>query len=191
MRIVTFSVYGDSRLGLFTDKGVVDLARACSKYSSGGLSTLFSDTRAFLKGGEFAMKLAREIGDAAHDERPSASAKEAGTLVKSDRVRLLAPILDPQKIYCAAVNYVSHGAETGTTPPVDSALKSHTALQLESSNPPTHGSRDSPARRDESCFPPRPSGCATTRAHGARADAAPTVATAGRRVSMSELRISA
>lgn len=117
MRIVTFSVYGDSRLGLFTDKGVVDLARGCSKYSSGGLSTLFSDTRAFLDGGEVAMKLAKEVGDAAHDERPSASAKDAGALVKSDQVKLLAPILDPQKIYCAAVNYVSHGAETGTVPP--------------------------------------------------------------------------
>src|SRR5271169_4859248 len=101
MRIVTFSVYGDSRLGLFTDEGIVDLARACSTYSSGGLSALFSDTRAFLKGGEFAMKLAKEIGDASRDESPSASAKEAGTLLKSDQVRLLAPILDPQKIYCA------------------------------------------------------------------------------------------
>ena len=61
MRIVTFSVHGDSRLGLFTDKGVVDLSRACSRYSDAGLSALFSDARTFLNGGEFAVKLAKEF----------------------------------------------------------------------------------------------------------------------------------
>ncbi|HEV2390143.1 MAG TPA: fumarylacetoacetate hydrolase family protein [Nitrososphaerales archaeon] len=117
MRIVTFSVLGDSRLGLFTDEGVVDLARACSKYSSDGLSVLFSDARRFLDAGELAMKLAKEVGDAAREETASGSAKDTGTLVGSDQVRLLAPIQNPQKIYCTAVNYLSHGAESGFAAP--------------------------------------------------------------------------
>lgn len=117
MRIVTFSVLGDSRLGLFTDKGVVDLVRACSKYSSDGLSVLFSDARRFLDAGEFAMKLAKEVGDAAQEERASTSARDTGTLVKGDQVRLLPPIPNPQKIYCTAVNYLSHGEESGIAPP--------------------------------------------------------------------------
>lgn len=117
MRIVTFSVLGDSRLGLFTDKGVVDLARACSKYSNDGLSILFTDARRFLDAGEFAMKLAKELGDAASEERASSSAKETGTLVRVDQVRLLPPIPNPQKIYCTAVNYLSHGAESGVAAP--------------------------------------------------------------------------
>ena len=95
----------------------MDLARACSRYSDAGLSVLFSDARTFLNGGEFAMKLAKDVGDAAHDEKPSGSPKDAGTLVKGDQVRLLPPILDPQKIFCTAVNYVSHGAESGIAPP--------------------------------------------------------------------------
>ena len=117
MRIVTFSVYGDARLGLFTDKGIVDLARACSKYSDDGLSVLFSDTRRFLSSGEVAMKLALEVGEAAKEESPAGSAVDGGTLLRSDQVRLLAPILSPQKIHCTAVNYPAHGAETGITPP--------------------------------------------------------------------------
>ncbi len=34
-----------------------------------------------------------------------------------DSVRLLSPILNPEKIYCAAVNYFSHGREQNVKPP--------------------------------------------------------------------------
>jgi len=117
MRIVTFSVLGDARLGIYTDKGVVDLARASAKYSSDGVGRLFSDTRTFLSSGDVARKLATELVDAAAEEKPSVSPKDAGSLLSKDLVKLLAPILNPQKIYCPAVNYLAHGNEAGIKPP--------------------------------------------------------------------------
>jgi 2-keto-4-pentenoate hydratase/2-oxohepta-3-ene-1,7-dioic acid hydratase in catechol pathway len=117
MRVVTFSVYGDARLGIVSGNNVVDLERACSKYSSEGMSVIFSDMRRFLGSGEAAWKLAMEVVEAAEDDKPAVSPVSTSVVIKMSQARLLAPVLNPEKIYCPAVNYRAHGAESGLIAP--------------------------------------------------------------------------
>jgi 2-keto-4-pentenoate hydratase/2-oxohepta-3-ene-1,7-dioic acid hydratase in catechol pathway len=44
-----------------------------------------------------------------------ARAIEAGPAIPLQQAKLLAPVLDPQKIICVGLNYADHAAETGTT----------------------------------------------------------------------------
>jgi 2-keto-4-pentenoate hydratase/2-oxohepta-3-ene-1,7-dioic acid hydratase in catechol pathway len=55
-------------------------------------------------------------------------ANKPGKAIES--VKLLSPVLHPEKIYCAAVNYVSHGKEQNVSPPTEPYFftKFHNAL---------------------------------------------------------------
>lgn len=44
---------------------------------------------------------------------PLTRAVDAGPTIPYDSVRLLSPVLDPQKIICVGLNYADHAAETG------------------------------------------------------------------------------
>lgn len=117
MRLVTFSVYGDARLGAVEQDAVVDLARACARYSGEGTARLFSDMRTFLASGQLAATLGAELIAAALEENIATPSMDNASLLRKNDVKLLAPILNPQKIYCPAVNYVAHGKEAGIKPP--------------------------------------------------------------------------
>jgi 2-keto-4-pentenoate hydratase/2-oxohepta-3-ene-1,7-dioic acid hydratase in catechol pathway len=122
MKLVTFSNGLQRRVGALTDSSVVDLKLACEEIFGHGAALIFSDMRSFLSSGDSGLKLAKDLldnvqasGDAARDARSGGLGSSVITL--GDGARLRAPISDPQKILCPAVNYMSHSAETKVTPP--------------------------------------------------------------------------
>ena len=103
MRLVTYRLSGEPRVGALVDRNVVDLNRA-----DPGLP---SDVVTLLRAGPSSLERARRVAaEAAAD--PSAAAVQPLTGVK-----LLAPIPRPPKIICVGLNYADHAAEAGLAIP--------------------------------------------------------------------------
>jgi 2-keto-4-pentenoate hydratase/2-oxohepta-3-ene-1,7-dioic acid hydratase in catechol pathway len=98
MRLVTFKQAGTVRIGVQTDEGVVDLSQA-----DAGLPT---EMVALLEGGPDMLKRAADAADDFDGETLSA-----------DEIELLAPILNPPKMFGIGENYAAHALETGNKPP--------------------------------------------------------------------------
>jgi 2-keto-4-pentenoate hydratase/2-oxohepta-3-ene-1,7-dioic acid hydratase in catechol pathway len=107
LRLVTFSASGETKIGVHTDSGVVDLRAGLEEYLQSVDHSIFSDMRSFLDSGDVGLRRARDIIEAATRDRRC--------LVKN--YKLKAPIMKPDKIICPAVNYLEHGKEDGVLPP--------------------------------------------------------------------------
>jgi 2-keto-4-pentenoate hydratase/2-oxohepta-3-ene-1,7-dioic acid hydratase in catechol pathway len=99
MRLVTYDRGGQARLGAVRPAmadawELVDLCDADP--------TLPGSVKQLLETGDAALARAAAVG------KTAAATPLAG-------VRLLAPVLDPQKILCVGLNYADHAAETGAT----------------------------------------------------------------------------
>ena len=105
MRLVTYLVDGERRVGALRDREVVDLNRADA--------TLPIDVVALLEAGAATLERAR---------RAVASAAADSAAVQSlEAVKLLAPIPRPPKIVCVGLNYADHVAEAAAhgRPPME------------------------------------------------------------------------
>src|SRR5437870_10781 len=109
MKLVTFRVADDTRLGLLDDGQVVDLKAAAG--SAGVSLAHFSDVITFLTAGEVARQGAARVVEFIRGRRDIPHVRPLGD------VRLLAPIPRPGKILCLAGNYAAHIREGGRTPP--------------------------------------------------------------------------
>ncbi|MDE0234476.1 MAG: fumarylacetoacetate hydrolase family protein [bacterium] len=98
MRLVTFKQAGTTRIGAQTDDGVVDLSQA-----DAGLP---DEMVALLAGGPPALERAAE-----------AVAGYSGARFTDAEIELLAPILNPPKMFGIGENYAAHARETGNEPP--------------------------------------------------------------------------
>jgi len=98
MRLVTFKHEGSTKIGAQTQEGVVDLSQADS-----GLPT---EMVALLAGGPELLERAEQAVDNFGGER-----------LTGGQIELLAPILDPPKIFGIGENYAAHAVETGNVPP--------------------------------------------------------------------------
>ena len=96
MKLATFTHAGDTRVGVVTDDGLVDLAESAPD--------LPRDMLAFLEAGADALAAAR------------ASLDGASRLPLSD-VQLEAPVARPPKFLAIGLNYADHVAETGRDTP--------------------------------------------------------------------------
>jgi 2-keto-4-pentenoate hydratase/2-oxohepta-3-ene-1,7-dioic acid hydratase in catechol pathway len=115
MRLFTFVISGETRIGAELNGQLVDLAAAYSalrKARAGGpeqLPTLPADMIEFIKLGDPALQAARDalvfMG-----RRPALPVGERATYL-FDEVKLLAPIPRPEKILCSGLNYRSHVEE--------------------------------------------------------------------------------
>lgn len=111
MRIVTFATSsGEERLGVMTDRGIVDLAAGARDARSERASAV-SDVIGFLEAGAAGRDLAREVVER------TLKRGDASLLVDSTSARLLAPIPRPPKILCLAGNYAEHWREGGHEAP--------------------------------------------------------------------------
>jgi 2-keto-4-pentenoate hydratase/2-oxohepta-3-ene-1,7-dioic acid hydratase in catechol pathway len=88
MRLVTYSDGEGPRAGLLTDEGVVDAAAALDEEQPLSVRQLIASGR---------------LG----------ALEPAGEATPLDRVELLAPVPDPEKIVCIGLNYRSHAEEAG------------------------------------------------------------------------------
>lgn len=98
MRLVTFKQAGTPRIGAQTDEGVVDLNQADPD--------LPTEMVALLAGGAQMLERAAD-----------AAAGFGGKRLADAEIELLAPILNPPKMFGIGENYAAHAIETGNQPP--------------------------------------------------------------------------
>jgi len=98
LKLVTYATKNTARLGLLRDDRVIDLAAA----SDGRLPP---DMLTFLRQGEPALQLARQVAENATASTPVSD------------VTLLAPIPNPSKIVAIGLNYMDHCREQNVKPP--------------------------------------------------------------------------
>ena len=98
MKLVTFTLGDNTRLGLLRGDQVIDLTSASGGY-------LPADMLTFLQQGQAALQLARDIEQSAQADLPLAE------------VKLLAPITNPSKVVAIGLNYMDHCREQNVEPP--------------------------------------------------------------------------
>ena len=104
MRLYTFEVEGQPRLGAEHKGQLVDLNAAAQAAPRGG-SSLPADMLSLIKAGSTALDAARQaLAFAAQQSSES-------TIYAFDQVHILAPIPRPGKILCSGMNYRSHVEE--------------------------------------------------------------------------------
>src|SRR5919198_1809070 len=105
MRLVTYLVDGERRVGTLRDREVVDLNRADA--------TLPIDVVALLEAGAATLERARRA--------VASAAAESAAVQSLEAVKLLAPIPRPPKIVCVGLNYADHVAEAAAhgRPPME------------------------------------------------------------------------
>ncbi|MFQ6075004.1 MAG: fumarylacetoacetate hydrolase family protein [Candidatus Bathyarchaeia archaeon] len=121
MKLVTFSVKGIEKIGVLTDKGVLDLRKAHQLCLSTGAPSweegeaVLSSMIDFLRQSETSIPSAKKALEFASREA------EEAFLPLSD-VELKAPIPRPPKVICTGLNYRDHAMELGYDIPDAPAL---------------------------------------------------------------------
>lgn len=125
MRLVTFAVAGDARLGALLGDVVVDLGgayaawqRMASPADAGGAAAvelgIFPFTMvSFLQAGVPAREVATHALGFAAEPQNLAALTRLGMVFPADQVTYLPPILRPGKILCLGQNYRKHVEEMG------------------------------------------------------------------------------
>lgn len=141
MRLVTFAVAGEERLGAELHGRIVDLqnayctnvlrhcgaaaaARATAELPSDMLAYLRSPAaaRAASEAMEFAAQLPGVVWDGLDGQ--------SSVLYRPEQVRLLAPVPRPPKVICLGLNYRDHAAESGMPVPQEPILFSKYATAV-------------------------------------------------------------
>lgn len=122
MKLVTYSILGDERIGVHTDNGIIDLKFGSLKYFGGENDEIFSDILKFLQSEDRGMNYARKIADRATKDQVGNKPGSPESCVIYDGIKLKSPVPRPQKIICPAVNYAEHGKESGKAPPPEPYL---------------------------------------------------------------------
>ena len=128
MKLVHFTLQDQFHFGMITDANeYVDLDTACRDYYGvnpvkGADPSRFRDMQAFFAGGADSVVLTRKILEYIDRRRAMGWTPRAATgaryLFKAEEgIKLLAPVVHGQKIYCLAQNSRSHLAEQGKPPP--------------------------------------------------------------------------
>jgi len=110
MRLLTFELEGERRVGARVGDAIVDLSRADANIPA--------NMRAFLEGGDAVLEAAR-------------GAVERGEhAIAVGDVRIVAPIDDPEKVICIGLNYADHAAETKAEVPPEPVVFSKFASAI-------------------------------------------------------------
>jgi acylpyruvate hydrolase len=124
MKYVTFIRGGQARLGALSGGDVIDLHRACREAldglgdgncSPGTHVTIPLELMDLLQGGETALRLAERTVELAAGNSARLAASDLWS--SSTAVELQPPIRRPGKLICVGLNYRSHLAELGESPP--------------------------------------------------------------------------
>ena len=118
MRLTTFAIKGEQRLGAMAakDKVVIDLAaveKTAARREKRTANAFYTDMLTFLEAGSKAMAAARKLVKAVAEglgDEPKADGKATHL---TSRVKLRAPVPNPRKLFCLAGNYQDHIEEGG------------------------------------------------------------------------------
>jgi len=122
MKLVTFKVHTEKRLGALVGDKIVDLNSAYALYlkdvegrsSPRALASALIPTcmSGFLEGGEDSLKAAKKMLEFLKTKDESVVGLDGESIFLSqEQVRLCAPVPSPGKVYCLAVNYYDHATE--------------------------------------------------------------------------------
>jgi 2-keto-4-pentenoate hydratase/2-oxohepta-3-ene-1,7-dioic acid hydratase in catechol pathway len=111
MRLATISTPAGPRAALFRGDSYIDLHAT--------RPDLPPSVRLLLEGGPGMLRAAEE-----------AAGRRDAVRVAAEQVRLLAPVIDPQKIVCIGLNYRDHAAESGAPIPAEPVLFSKFSTAL-------------------------------------------------------------
>lgn len=104
MRFVQFERGGERRVGVEIRDGgdIVDL---CA-----GDSSIPSDMRSFIEGGQKTLLAAKSVID------------RGGSVIPRDSVKIVAPIYNPDKVLCVGMNYKDHCGEQDAPVPIEPVI---------------------------------------------------------------------
>ena len=112
MRFVTFGRKNQQRIGLMgPDDAIIDLAEINRRFLRGGNAPFLSTMQTFIEAGSKALQIARKAEKYVGSKKPEERRKlaTAGALLKSNQVKLIAPIPWPKKnVVMLGINYREH-----------------------------------------------------------------------------------
>jgi 2-keto-4-pentenoate hydratase/2-oxohepta-3-ene-1,7-dioic acid hydratase in catechol pathway len=121
MKLVTFKVHTEERLGAYLEDSIVDLNSAYAVYLKEVEKKNMPLRRAsflipacmkyFLAGGDEALDAAKKTLDFVNDKKLTLGLDGEQLVWNPNDVRIYAPIQKPGKLYCMAVNYYDHATE--------------------------------------------------------------------------------
>lgn len=121
MKLVTFKVHTEERLGAYLEDSIIDLNSAYAVYLKEVEKKNMPLRRAsflipacmkyFLAGGDEALDAAKKTLDFVTDKKPATGLDGEKLVWNPNDVRIYAPIQRPGKLYCMAVNYYDHATE--------------------------------------------------------------------------------
>lgn len=109
MKLLTFKKDGSIRLGVKTDKGVLDVAAAAEKLS---VESVPSSIHEVIDGGDLAVQALAALTD-----RAAAASEAAGCWLDEAELALGPCVPNPGKIICVGLNYRKHAEETNSPVP--------------------------------------------------------------------------
>lgn len=126
MKLVTFKVHTEERIGALVGTKVLDLTSAYAVYLteveqkdyalSLASSLVPPNMKVFLERGNDALEAATKTLSYMMDKQNVLGLEEEQIWLDLDSVRLYAPIPSPGKVYCAALNFYDHATDRITDP---------------------------------------------------------------------------
>lgn len=127
MKLVTFRVHTEDRLGALVGEKIVDLNSAYNLYLKEvenrqapkpvASAVIPPSMKGFLEGGPESQAAAKKTLDFLKTKSQGTTGLDGENIfLTGEQVRLLAPVPAPGKIYCLAVNYYDHATEGITDP---------------------------------------------------------------------------
>jgi len=114
MKLLSFRIANQIRIGLLVNNTIVDISEGCYYLFKQNIP---SDMIGFLEGGETMMKLAKKLEEYAKKNMKTLGSN-SGILYNVDKVEILAPVpRTRQNIICLGLNYVEHVQEVGLALP--------------------------------------------------------------------------
>ena len=108
MKLVSYGMANEHRLGLVLPDGIMDLSASCAAGGDGAAAGMLRNMNAFLHGGTPAWRTLRLLAERA--------AQNPGAVCRVN-APLLAPVPTPPKLICLAGNYPAHVREGGGEAP--------------------------------------------------------------------------
>ncbi|MFB6469992.1 MAG: fumarylacetoacetate hydrolase family protein [Vulcanisaeta sp. AZ3] len=110
MKLLSFLRNGIIKVGVYTDKGIIDLPETyMTIYDTNSAPDFLYDMKKLIEYSEPTMSLIKDLMNRA--------LKDGNTVIRDpSSITWLPPVVNPEKILCVAVNYKEHGRESSAKP---------------------------------------------------------------------------